>query len=1116
MMPVVPSQDRTLCPVCRAAVAAGAPFCAVCGARLEEPTAQELRGVLYLLSELGGWAAQGLIAVEEAAHLRRKYELRRDELRAQLAQNGEQPPSHTSLAVEASSIDTSDTFTPDTSTQRRDEATAHTISASANAPLARDVISQTWEANAARQASTARAQASRRTLFETLSDPYALRLLLYTGAAMLVVGIVIWLRDVLYLKLQEPLVQAVLLALGTVAVTISGWVLTLRTRLRLTGRALTLIGSLLVPVNFWFLVRSGLISNSGRAWIICALCAALYAFTAYLLRASLYVYLSCAASVATVWALVFRVVPEAYGLYALTLMTASLIFLHLSRLFPLSTPSHEQAKDARGSAAEAAPEGEDTNAANATDTTDAAEQVSRLSYQVWGTPLVRVALFGVAVAAFAYMLLRPGTSPALSAGIFRWRANDYDASIAMLLFVALAYSAWFTARFIYTDRRRLLYTLAALALFWTELLLLDGLRMRGQTYLLALSLTTLAASLVARLMKEEVLAQAVHRAAAIVAVALVLATPLVQLSTDAPTVRQSAALFMLGAALALLSTPRFNARLAQLAFAHASAVIFSLAFFVALTSGSLNDETIFAVCAVWPFVLYAGGQLMKGVRGEQQLVAPFVRVADVEFMLLFVASSGVALILYLVTVRPPVSWRPSVFFVLAATMLYGALRGWHERSTYGAGLASMAALVFVAALLDALRIAGLFPSSWPLAAGVVVSAFVLQAAARRWLQPEEQATTNERSTPAALSGATALDATIRLVTDGALIVCALLWFARMLASNFADGWSAVCVLLLAALYWTERVARGRSASLVYLMSAHAGACLLALLVALRVERRWMAAVFALTLFPALFALGRFARARGADWLATPASRSAAVLAAMLSFAVVSRAVPLLQAGNEQLLAPAVTAGALCAAGFVASLFSRGRERVRYFRMGLAAALAAFVLALLRAGFDPLTDVEIYTAPVAVVLLVVAYLSIRRAWDEYAQDTIVLLWTGSLLLCVPLLIRALEFRLLLDVPAPWRDLTVLCVSLALILFGVFGRLRAPVVMGTMTLLLELAALTLTSVDWLQLPLWIYLITAGVIIMTVWGMFEYHRERVIRIRQRLNERRAQARASFSQWR
>jgi hypothetical protein len=278
----------------------------------------------------------------------------------------------------------------------------------------------------------------------------------------------------------------------------------------------------------------------------------------------------------------------------------------------------------------------------------------------------------------------------------------------------------------------------------------------------------------------------------------------------------------------------------------------------------------------------------------------------------------------------------------------------------------------------------------------------------------------------------------------------------------------------------------------------------------------MALVFTLTLFPALFALGRVARARGAVWLATHSGRAAAALLALVALALIFETAPVLQTGNVLLLAPALTAGALCAAGFLASIFAAGRERVRYFRLGLAAAVAAFVLLVMRAGFDPLVDVEMYTSPVAALLLVVSYLSVRRAWDEYASDTLLLLWTGALLLCGPLLIRALQFRLLLELPAPARDLATLGVSLALLLFGVFARLRAPAIIGTITLLLELAALALTSVHWLQVPIWIYLITAGVIIMTVWGMFEYHRERVVAMRQRLHERGAQARASFNEWR
>jgi hypothetical protein len=183
---------------------------------------------------------------------------------------------------------------------------------------------------------------------------------------------------------------------------------------------------------------------------------------------------------------------------------------------------------------------------------------------------------------------------------------------------------------------------------------------------------------------------------------------------------------------------------------------------------------------------------------------------------------------------------------------------------------------------------------------------------------------------------------------------------------------------------------------------------------------------------------------------------------------------------------------------------------------LGAAVAAFVLAVLRVGYDPLVDVEAYTSPVAVLLLIVAYLSVRREWDEYASDTSLLLWAGSLLLCGPLLMRALQFRLLMDVAAPWRDMVVLGVALALMLCGVLGRVRAPVVVGMITMVLELIAVAVTSVDWLQVPLKTYLITAGVLSIVVWGIFEYRREQLLSLRERLHERGALARERFSEWR
>ena len=577
---------------------------------LSQTAAQEIESVHYLLSELARWEADGLIGSAQANQLRQSYEQRREALRAQLNTNGSK--------VNTAGIQ----FTP--------------------------------------------RQKPRRALLETLTDPYTIRILLYVGAAMLIVGIIIWLRDVLYLKLREPVVQAALLGLVTVGVTIAGWLTILRTRLRLTGRSLTLIGSLLVPVNFWFLERSGLLSNGQRAWIVCAICALLYAHTAAFLREKLYVYLASAAAVATLWALIYRYDHQAIGLYALSLTTISLLFLHLSRLLPQTSQDARQVKDDSQSL-----------------------PVSRWSYDLWGRPLLHVALAGAGVSALLYMLSRLGASP--SADLLRLRLNDYSASIAMLLFASAAYIFWLVGRRVYTKWRVALYATAALALLWIEFLLMDGLRIPGATRLVTLALTVLVIALASSMVRDQALALALHYACLLASIALVL---------------------------------------------------------------------------------------------------------------------------------------------------------------------------------------------------------------------------------------------------------------------FANSF---------------------------------------------------------------------------------------------------------------------------------------------------------------------TDVEVYTSPIAILLLAVAYWTEPRGGDEAAaRDNGLLFWAGSILLAGPLLIRALQIRLLFDLPAPGRDLAMLCASLALILFGVMRRLRAPLLTGAVALGLELAALALTTIDWLQVPLKIYLISMGALISLIFGLLEFRREQILLMRKRFQERRAHARERFGQWR
>jgi hypothetical protein len=896
--------------------------------------AEEVRSLNYLLSELSRWETDGLVSGEQATELRADYEKRREALRAQLAAGRKRPapPQET-------------------------KAPPHAPGELSQQPVLRP-------ADFPPRAREPRAR--RRALLETLADPHTIRLLLYTGAAMLVVGVVIWLRDILYLKLQEPIVQATLLIIGTIVFTVSGWWTILSTRLRLTGRALTITGSLLVPVNFWFLVRSGLIESSGRAWLVCAFCAALYALTASFLRERLYVYLASVAAVATIWTIIYRVEREAFGLYALSLMVISLIFLHLSRLF----------QDEPGDQLPAAqtPQSADSN------------PQALSSHELWGPPLVHVAVAGITFCLFFYMPLRLGSAPSLTDGLFRLRAGQYDSATAMLLFAAGAYAAWFTGRYIFARRSSALYTVSALCLFWTEFLALDGFDLSAPAELLLLAGTTLIFSLAARLIKDEAYARSLHHASLIASVALVPFAFAILSGAPALTLTRSAIPALLALTYATLSAPRLCDKITSAALAYASAIFASLAFLVALASFNLHSASSFyTACALWPFVLYGGAQLAARFGRETQLCVPFMRIADGEFVLLLFYAGMIALDLSQAPEERFIgaeNLRGATLFVLAAAILYGALRCWRNRSFFGAAII-----------------------------------------------------------PAAL--------------------------------------------------------------------------LIEVLIILQVDAAWFATALTLTLFPTFFLMSRYAARRGIDWLAQPSSVASDAVLAAASIISMVQAFLHLRVGDSLLLAPSVAFGAVAFFSFGASLRAKAEARLGYFRSGLFTLILAFSLAALRAGYDPLGDVEIYTSPTALLLLAVAYLFARRRRDEYAGDTRLLLWMGSLLLAGPLLLHALRYRLFLDVPAPWRDLLTLCASLALVIFGVVGRLRAPVLIGAASLGLELAALAVTSVDWLQIPLKVYLISTGALILLIWGLLEFRREQLLLIRTRFQERRETARESFGEW-
>lgn len=1083
-----PLKDKARCPICRAQLNAALPFCPVCGAQLDDALArdeEELRSILFLLSELERWERSGRLSAEQSGPLRFDYERRRDELRREIAARRDekfQPRAKEEPRHEEPQRVNIPPPAPPTAWQREHETQAHQRESEFVAFPARPAAHTTE----AFQQPVARPR-DERTLLERLADPQTLRLLLYTGAGMLVVGVVIWLRDLLYLKLQEPTVQAALLALGTLALIGAGWYTILRTRQRWTGRAVTLAGSLLIPVNFWFLVRSGLIENHGRGWVVGIFCAIVYANTAAFLRERLYVYLACAASVATLWALILRDAPRAFGLYALALMTASLTFIHLSQLLPAKKESEvdeEQESVRNGLRAE------------------------RWSREFWGAPLARTSLVFALLGALIYMALRfSAQAPSFYNGIFRLRSSEYDASIAILILIALAYVFWFAGRFVYAKLSAVAYTTSALVFFSAAWATCDGLRLSGSATVLLLALLTFIAALAARNATSQSLTIPLHRASLVVSILLGVASISVALASSGLTWTHSASLALVALAFAALCDGRLAPGAGQTLLAYLAALYFSASYFVLVASASLHSQTLNTLlCALWPLILFGAAELTAKAERETHLYGPFKRVADGVALLLLLWGSVLTLLIYL---DEEVASHASSLISLAGVVVYCALRTLRSRTVYGASygalLGSLSAVVLAAGVLDLMQRRHVWPSIWPVAAGVIVFAFILERGCARLSRSVDEALREKRQ---------ALIRSVRLVLDSCVGVCALIWLVTAFTLIGAGGFGATSVLLLALLYRVERAAQGRNAWLARITCAHMAAFLIAFHIALRADAEWLVLLSTVTLFPIFFILSR--NVRSAEWLRAPLSEASVATLALSLICALLQASPHLQAGDPHLLSPSLTVALVALLSFIASIFSRARASVIYFRTGLWVSVLALMLASLRSGFDPVEDLEVYTTPVAVLLLIIAYLSLRRAWQEYDKDVGLLLWIGSLLLCLPLLGRALEFRVLLGSAAPWRDVSVLGAALALVLYGVVGRMRAPVLVGAATLITELVILTLTTVDWLQVPLKYYLITVGALLLIVFGTLEYRREQFLAVRQRFQERRDRMREQFGEWR
>ena len=76
----------------------------------------------------------------------------------------------------------------------------------------------------------------------------------------------------------------------SLAILAAGWWVSLKTRFRIAGQALTFLGCIVAPLNLWFYAHVDLVSLDDLLWIGGLVCCLLYAATVYVLRDALFIY----------------------------------------------------------------------------------------------------------------------------------------------------------------------------------------------------------------------------------------------------------------------------------------------------------------------------------------------------------------------------------------------------------------------------------------------------------------------------------------------------------------------------------------------------------------------------------------------------------------------------------------------------------------------------------------------------------------------------------------------------------------------------------------------------------------------------------------------------------
>lgn len=319
----------------------GDEHCSTCGIPLDWGAFSDLRAIDYLLARLEMWRRQGVVDTRSADRMAIEVRRNREVILRGLTGPPPSPAPAPSVPIAAE---------PGVAVPPPPPPEAPAAGAAAGppgwaatppgaAPPQRSDGPPSFYAPGSRRPDSpppfrqaARPPAPRRSFLDALVDFGTVRLMLYAGALLLAVAVLIWLRDTLREQLQRPVVQAGLLASFTATALFGGVALVLRSKdrveQRIIGRGFLLLGTFLLPLNPWFWLRSGLIEDRGNAWIATLVTFAVSTAVAFGLGDRIFVVISYAFALATAWLFTYKVTGGApAGAYALGVVAVSLVFV---------------------------------------------------------------------------------------------------------------------------------------------------------------------------------------------------------------------------------------------------------------------------------------------------------------------------------------------------------------------------------------------------------------------------------------------------------------------------------------------------------------------------------------------------------------------------------------------------------------------------------------------------------------------------------------------------------------------------------------------------------------------------------------------------------------------